>query len=389
MPNFSNTRLSDTFIKNLKPREERYEVYDANQPGFAVRVSKTGVKSWIVFGRINGQRVRRTLGAYPAMSLAKARERARETLQEIRDGISQKPAAPLRFKEALELWYEREQASHKSFRNVQNAITLHVEPALRGKLLNQVTKHDLLSIIDGLEDAGKRTQANRVRAYLKRFFKWAAERDLIDLSPAEHLPRAATEASRDRVINQDELRAVWQAAEQLGYPFGPMTQLLILTGQRRAEVAGALWSEIDLKNRTWTIGKERSKNGKANIVGLSEQAMRLIKQLPRRLGSDYLFTVTGSTASSGFSHAKTRLDRDSGVSDWRLHDLRRTFATHSVEHLFVAPMIVDKILNHQSGVVSGVMAVYQRQELLSERRNALQAWADYLDQLLAKQSGAA
>ena len=307
MPSFSSTRLSDTFIKNLKPREERYEVYDANQPGFAVRVSKTGIKSWIVFGRINGQRVRRTLGSYPAMSLSSARERARVTLQEIRDGISQKQAAPLRFKEALELWYEREQASHKSFRNVQNAIAPHVEPTLRGKLLNQITKYDLLSIIDGLEDAGKRTQANRVRAYLKRFFKWAAERDLIDLSPAEHLPRAATEASRDRVLSQDELRAVWQAAEQLGYPFGPMTQLLILTGQRRAEVAGALWSEIDLKNRTWTIGKERSKNGKANIVGLSEQAMRLIKQLPRRLGSDYLFTVTGSTASSGFSHAKTRL----------------------------------------------------------------------------------
>ena len=388
MPNFSNTRLSDTFIKNLKPREERYEVYDANQPGFAVRVSKTGIKSWIVFGRINRQRVRRTLGSYPAMSLSMARERARETLQEIRDGISQKQVAPLRFNEGLELWYEREQASRKSFRNVQNAIALHVKPALRGKLVNQVTKHDLLSIIDGLEDAGKRTQANRVRAYLKRFFKWAAERDLIDLSPAEHLPRAATEASRDRVLSQDELRAVWQAAEQLGYPFGPMTQLLILTGQRRAEVAGALWSEIDLKNRTWTIGKERSKNGKANIIGLSEQAMRLIKQLPRRLGSDYLFTVTGSTASSGFSHAKTRLDRDSGVSDWRLHDLRRTFATHSVEHLAIAPMVIDKILNHQSGVVSGVMAVYQRQELLSERRNALQSWADYLDQLQAKQNGA-
>ncbi len=134
---------------------------------------------------------------------------------------------------------------------------------------------------------------------------------------------------------------------------------------------------------------ERSKNGKANIVGLSEQAMRLIKQLPRRLGSDHLFTVTGSTASSGFSHAKTRLDRDSGVSDWRLHDLRRTFATHSVEHLSLAPMVIDKILSHQSGVVSGVMAVYQRQELLSERRNALQSWADYLDQLQAKQSGAA
>ncbi len=134
---------------------------------------------------------------------------------------------------------------------------------------------------------------------------------------------------------------------------------------------------------------ERSKNGKANIVGLSEQAMRLIKQLPRRLGSDHLFTVTGSIASSGFSHAKTRLDRDSGVSDWRLHDLRRTFATHSVEHLSLAPMVIDKILSHQSGVVSGVMAVYQRQELLSERRNALQSWADYLDQLQAKQSGAA
>lgn len=386
MPKFSNTRLSDTAIRNLKPGRERYEVLDASQPGFGIRVSKTGVKSWIVYGRINGKRTRKTLGTYPSLSLTDARIRAREALQSMRDGGQLEEARPLLFTEALELWYEREQSNRKSFNNVRNAMSLHVVPYLRGKLIADVSKNDLLKIIDRLYDEGKPTQGNRVRAFIKRLFAWAAERDLIGHSPAEHLAKVASERSRDRVLNQDELCAVWHAAEQLGYPFGPMTQLLILTGQRRSEVAGALWSEIDFNNKTWNIGKERSKNGKASVVCLTEQAMWLIKQLPRRLGSDYLFTITGSTASSGFSHAKARLDRNSGVKDWRLHDLRRTFATHSVEHLSIAPMVIDKILNHQSGVVSGVMAVYQRQELLSERRNALEAWSAYLLNLISSKT---
>jgi len=157
-----------------------------------------------------------------------------------------------------------------------------------------------------------------------------------------------------------------------------MIKLMLLTGQRRTEVAGACWSEIDLKKRTWNISKERSKNGLSHIIHLSDQSIELLMQLPRHINSDLLFTVTGSTSASGFSHAKKRLDKYSKVSGWRFHDLRRTFATHLVEHLGVAPMVVDKILNHQSGVVSGIAAVYQRQQMIQERRAALEAWSTYV-----------
>ena len=119
MPKFSNTRLSDTAIRNLKPGRERYEVLDASQPGFGIRVSKTGIKSWIVYGRINGKRSRKTLGTYPSLSLADARIRAREALQSMRDGDQLKEARPLLFTEALELWYEREQSNRRSFNNVR------------------------------------------------------------------------------------------------------------------------------------------------------------------------------------------------------------------------------------------------------------------------------
>ena len=378
MPKFSNTRLSDTAIRNLKPGRERYEVLDASQPGFGIRVSKTGIKSWIVYGRINGKRSRKTLGTYPSLSLADARIRAREALQSMRDGDQVEEARPLLFTDALELWYEREQSNRRSFNNVRNAMSLHVVPDLRGKLITDVSKNDLLKIIDRLYDEGKPTQGNRVRAFIKRLFAWAAERDLINVSPALHLPKQSVEASRDRVLTQDELVAIWAACDELRYPFGPMIKLLLLTGQRRTEAAGACWSEIDLKKRTWTISKERSKNGLSHIIHLSDQAIDLLMQLPRHIDSDLLFTVTGSTSASGFSHAKKRLDKYSKVSGWRFHDLRRTFATHLVEHLGVAPMVVDKILNHQSGVVSGIAAVYQRQQMIQERRAALEAWSAYV-----------
>jgi integrase len=180
-----------------------------------------------------------------------------------------------------------------------------------------------------------------------------------------------------------ELRSVWTAADVLGFPFGPIVQLLILTAQRRDEVAGMKWSELDLDRGTWTIAAERAKNGQSHAVHLSAPALEILHKVPRRSDSDLVFTTTGRTAVSGFSRAKARLDELSSVSDWRLHDLRRTAATVMAERLKVSHVVVDKILNHRDGAVRGVAAVYQRGQYLEERQHSLDRWAKFVTDLVA------
>lgn len=382
MPKLSPARLTDTLIRSLKPKSQRYEVYDAAQPGFGIRVATSGALSWVLLTRENGRRKRITLGGYPAMSLSKAREAARVALSEVQEGTFGRKKVPSTFETAVKDWFAREQRARKSFPQVEQAMRLHVLPYLGRHQLDQITKADLMRVLDRIADQGKLTQANRVRAFITRFFNWATERDLVTASPAAALPRPAAEVSRDRVLSRDELLAVWRAAEQMGYPFGCIVQLLILTAQRRDEVAGMKWSELDFDRARWIIGKERTKNAKAHIVHLSPQALATLSQIPRRDGIDLVFTTTGRSAVSGFSKAKVALDARSHVGDWRLHDLRRTAATFMADELRITPIVVDRILNHVSGTVRGVAAIYQRGEHLVDRETALIAWGQLVEDLV-------
>jgi integrase len=207
------------------------------------------------------------------------------------------------------------------------------------------------------------------------------ERDLLDASPATALPKPAPEVSRDRVLSEEELRKIWQAAGKMGYPFGPVFQLLVLTGQRRDEVAKLRRSELDEANRVWSFQGARAKNHKAHVVHLSAQSLAVLAGVPRSSDQDLLFSTNGRTAVSGFSRAKARLDALSGVSDWRLHDLRRSFATHAVERLKAQPAVADKVLNHSAATIRGVQAVYQRAEFLAERESLLEAWGAFVEGL--------
>jgi integrase len=382
MPKLSTVRLTDTLIRSLKSKNQRYDVYDASQPGFGIRVATSGALSWVLLTRENGRRKRITLGGYPAMSLSKAREAARVALSEVQEGTFGRKKVSSTFETAVKDWYAREQRARKSFPQVEQAMRLHVLPYLGRHQIDQITKADLMRVIDRIADQGKLTQANRVRAFITRFFNWATERDLVTASPAAALPRPAVEVSRDRVLSRDELLAIWQAAEQMGFPFGRIAQLLILTAQRRDEVAGMRWSELDLERARWIISKERAKNSKAHIVHLSPQALALLSRIPRKDGTDFVFTTTGRSAVSGFSKAKSALDACSHVSDWRLHDLRRTAATFMADDLRIAPVVTDRILNHVSGTVRGVAAIYQRGEHLADREAALIAWGQLVEDLV-------
>jgi len=190
------------------------------------------------------------------------------------------------------------------------------------------------------------------------------------------------EVARDRVLDDRELAQVILAARKIGGPYGGIVELLALTGQRREEVAGLPWEELDLAQRIWTIPR-RTKNAKAHIVHLSRQALTVLKRAGQR--GPLVFSLLGTKRFQHFTHAKRRLDQLSGVTRWRLHDLRRTCVS-GMARLGVAPHVADKILNHQSGTISGVAAVYQRHEFLAERRTALDLWGAHVDQLLRERS---
>jgi integrase len=251
-------------------------------------------------------------------------------------------------------------------------------------------------MLDAVLERGAGVQANRLLTRLKPFFVWAVERGVLTSSPVEGLRPPSPETARDRVLSDDELRAVWRAAERIGYPFGAAVQLLILTGCRRSEVLEAEWSEFDVDGRTWTILRERSKTNAAHVVPLSDPALQLVTSLPRIAESGtgparYLFTTTGRSPFSGVSKVLERLNEraaeemprpdEEALRPWRLHDLRRTFAS-GCARLGVPVHVVEKALNHTSGTFGGIVGVYQRHEYLDERRRALEIWAERLVDLI-------
>jgi integrase len=181
------------------------------------------------------------------------------------------------------------------------------------------------------------------------------------------------------VLGDDELARVLLAARRIGYPYGSIVELLALTGQRREEVAQLTWDEVDIAHSTWELPASRTKNGKLHIVYLSHEAIAVLNRTPAV--GDFVFSLSGVKPFQSFSAAKRELETLSGVSDWRLHDLRRTCVS-GMARLGVAPHVADKILNHQAGTISGVAAVYQRHEFLAERRDALERWGTHIADLL-------
>jgi integrase len=223
-------------------------------------------------------------------------------------------------------------------------------------------------------DRGAPVMATATHAVIRKLFYWAIDREIIDASPCVRVPKPATAAERDRVLSDDELRAVWLACEAMQWPFGPTIRLMILTGQRESEVGGMRWEEM--RGNVWTIPGDRTKNGHAQEVPLSRPAKAIIAEL-RKVDLGFVFTTTGKKPIAGFNNAKRRLDGLCRVKDWRFHDLRRTVAT-GMARLGVAPHIVEKVLNHQTGTISGVAAIYNRHAYTDEKLAALELWARHV-----------
>jgi integrase len=214
---------------------------------------------------------------------------------------------------------------------------------------------------------------------IKTFFGWCVGRAILEASPAHGLSAPAREKARNRVLSDDELVAIIKGARKINGPYGAIVEFLALTGQRREEVAQLTWHELDLAGQLWTIPAARTKNAKPHIVHLSKQSLEVLIRMPK-IG-EFVFSSSGSKPFQSFSKFKHDLDKRSAVPDWRLHDLRRTCVS-GMARLGVAPHVADKVLNHQSGTISGVAAVYQRHEFLPQRKEALNLWGAHVESLL-------
>jgi integrase len=389
-------RLTQAAVDRLKPPAKgRVVHWDNHLPGFGLRITEKDARSWVAMYRVAGKPVMQTLDTFAKRpKVDEARRLAREAMQRAASGEhpteakkrrqhEAEKAAASTFRAAAERYVERyakKQTRESTWKEVERQLRVDVFPYWANRPIASISQEDVVKLLERIEDRGSPVQANRQRARLHTLFRWAVKQKLIATNPVSNVDKVIKEAARDRVLTDDEIVAFWTGCDKLGWPFGALYELLLLTAQRRTEVAGMTWDELDLERRTWTIPRERAKNDRAHEVHLSDLAVEIIENLPRQ-DTPLVFSTTGSTHVSGYSRSKAALDRRMGADDWILHDLRRTAAT-GMAKLNIAPHVVDKILNHVSGTIRGVAAVYNRHAYVEERKAALEAWSRQVEKLV-------
>jgi integrase len=391
--------LTDRAIKSLSKKPAKpgktYDVPDALVPGLAVRVMPSGLRSFVLVTRFPGSKnpTRRALGAYGAVTLDTARERARVWLDLIRRGIDPQ------IEEERQRTAELRKQAHTFAAVAEEYIRVHVsktrqaaavELSIRKEFIARwgersiasITSHDVLAVIDAAVDRGSPYQAHNLLAYAKSLFNWAINRPNygLETSPCDRLkPKQiiGKKQARQRILIDAEVKALWASAETMGYPYGPLLKLLLITGQRLNEVARATWGEFDLDKKLWTIPAERMKAGASHTVPLPDEAMRVLRELPRFKQAGCLFSTTyGEKAVNGFSKAKNRLDelmaeRLGAIEEFRFHDIRRTMRT-GLSALPVPDMVRELVIAHAQ---PGLHKVYDQHKYDAEKRQALDLWA--------------
>jgi integrase len=395
--------LTAKFIASLKAAAsgQRAHYWDALVSSFGVRVTERGTKTFIVYRRWPGSRApaRRTIGDVKSVTLAEARDKAREWITLAERGID--PAEQQRkakieeqrrrqamFKAVVEAWLASDEVKKtRTAHSVAREMRAEFVAIWGDWPLTDVTAADVAAVIRA-KAATAPGQARNLLGHLKRFFGWAQAQHSygLEASPVVALKPerlVGKKAIRKRVLSDDELRALWQATDAIDYPFGPLVRLLMLTGQRRSDVSKARWREFDLGKRLWSIPAERYKTDSPHIVPLSDDAIAILEALPRFKSGDYMFTTTfGVRPFSGFSKLKARLDKlmeGKAAGPWILHDIRRTVRTQ-LSALPVADNVRELVIGHAQ---PGLHQVYDQHAYIDEKRRALELWAMRLRDIVA------
>ena len=395
-------KLRAETVAKIKPASKRQEFPDAICIGLCLIVQPTGKKSWQVRYRHGGVHRRMTLGPYPVLSLAEARLRARDALATVAAGSD--PAAILRAAKApkpenernkihsLIAQYEKRHLSNlKSGELVARELNRFIVAPWGNREISEITKRDILDLLDEIAESGREITANRIRSYLSAFLNWAVNRDIIPSSPANGIKPIVKEKSRERCLSDDEIRWFYKSCDTVGQPWCSLGKMLLFTGQRLNEVAQM--SEAELKGDLWHLPPERTKNARAHEVPLSSGAMSALAEISIiENKSGYIFSTNGKTPVSGFHKARARLalemeklakaenGDDFKIPHWTFHDLRRTAAT-GMARLGVAVRVTEAVLNHVSGTGGGIVAVYQRHDYAAEKRAALEGWGEMVADL--------
>jgi integrase len=396
--------LTDPAVKGAKPRRDkktgkliRTEVPDRGLPGLYLIVQPSGKKSWAVRYRHRRKPIKFTIGPYPLIGLAKAREKAREVLVEASEGRDPQADKRRRLAATPEgdtfaaivprylADHARNPKSQRSTKQVGRHLAKEILPRWGTKKLDEVHKRDVRELVDMIVNRGSPFSANNVFKVGQAFYRWAIKKDLVTESPFRGLEPPTTNVSRERVLTDNELRWLWRACTDIGVT-GSFVRMLLLTGQRRTEVAEL--TESELAGRTWTIPSSRTKNKHEHMLQLPDAALQVLAETPRIGTSGFYFTNDGVKPISGFSAAKQRVDaavleqaKADGVTEipeWTFHDLRRTVVSN-MARLGVAIHVAEAVVNHKSGTIKGVAAIYNKYDYDAEKTQALAAWARELD----------
>ncbi len=406
-------RLTQRTVEDARcpPGRKDALLFDRDLRGFALRVGSTGGKTFLVQFNVAGERRRLALGAFGILTVDEARKRALASLGDVAKGVD--PVAERRaiiatrkaavmaskvraeedaftFGRLVDSWVDAREGERRPgyLATARTTMKLHLKAWLN-RPASSITTMEAVRALDAIKATGSTVTANRALAYARAAYGWALRRQVVACNPLTGIEAPTEERSRDRVLSAEELGAVWRAAGKLTTPYDAFMRALLLTLQRRDEVAHMRWSELSADLTTWTLPRERAKNDKAHIVHLAEPVRDMLARVPRFAGCPFVFPSSSMKPISGYAWAKRTIDAavtvervEAGIepaelSNWRFHDFRRAGVT-ALAGMGFAPHVCDRLLNHVSGAIQGVAAVYQRAEFLTERKAALDAWAAHV-----------
>jgi integrase len=376
--------LTDRFCDRAKC-EVQTDYFDENVSGLALRVSKHGVKAWTFLYTAGGKRRRITLGRYPAISLAKARTLALEAREAIAAGHDPgRPQGAMTVAILVESYIEKHGVGLRTAAEIERRLRKNIVPVIGNIPLAELHRRDATRVVDAITRRGAPIEALRAFDDLRSMLRWAVSRGDLDHNPIEGMKKPAGSKARERVLSDDELRALWASLPTV-LTQSPMCQriirLCLLTAQRVGEVAGMTRSELDLKQRLWSLPGARTKNGHSHVVPLTDDAIQIIRESD---GGKFVFpSSAGSLPATAVAKTIKRAQERFGIAQWTAHDLRRTALT-GMAKLGVEPIVLGHIANHRTTTKAGMtLSVYVHHAYEREKREALALWADRLRGIIA------